>query len=203
MLFHPQEETPARPGENNQVPEQCIHTQDCGYDVCLDTNCKNYKPSNQDLELRSEVEVPKPGMLALKQSEGKVDLSLLPPMPLIEIAKVYMFGMVKYDRWDWARGTSFCKIFAASLRHGWKWFWGETYDPESGLHHLAHAAWGFITLVQFSFGKHYQQFDDRPRIAIDLSDPNIAEIMSYRIPSETLETWTETQRANAKKLGLV
>jgi len=144
----------------------------------------------------------KTGVLALKQVSGKIDVSLLPPMPLLEIAKVYMFGVAKYDRWDWARGSSFVGWYAAIMRHMWKWFWGETQDPESGLHHMAHAGWGCMTLIQFSFGKAYDKFDDRPFAAIDLTDPAMAEIMKYKIPQETLDTWTEDQRNNAKKMGI-
>ena len=45
------------------------------------------------------------------------------------------------------------------MRHLWKWHRGEDLDKESGLTHLAHAAWGCFTLIWYT--KHRSDLDDR------------------------------------------
>ena len=96
---------------------------------------------------------------ANKQTEGKLDFSLLPWEPIREIVKVYMFGCKKYSRNNWRKGSAWSEWYAAVLRHLTSWIDGEDKDPESGLSHLAHAAWGIITLLWFSI--HRSEFDDR------------------------------------------
>jgi len=99
--------------------------------------------------------------IADKQTEGKIDFSLLPWEPIREIIKVYMFGATKYERDNWRKGSAWSQWYAAILRHLTAWIEGEDNDPESGVNHLAHAAWGCLTLLWFSI--HLKHFDDRPR----------------------------------------
>lgn len=134
------------------------------------------------------------GHPAKKHKDHKVDLSLLPPMPLVEIAKVYMYGVREYGRWNWARGLSYSDLFAAALRHSWKWFWGENYDFDSNIHHLAHAAWYLLTLIQFSFGEVYRKFDDRPIGPAMMCDDSLGNLMHYEIPEHTLERWAKRDK---------
>jgi hypothetical protein len=46
------------------------------------------------------------------------------------------------------------------MRHAWAFWGGETYDPESGLHHLAHAVFHCFSLIEY--GVIHPEFDDRP-----------------------------------------
>lgn len=76
-------------------------------------------------------------------------LDLVPPDFLMELARVYGMGAQKYADDNWRRGYSWRLSYGALLRHVLQWAGGETHDQESGLHHLAHAAWHCATLITF------------------------------------------------------
>lgn len=70
--------------------------------------------------------------------KGRWDL--LPWGPLGEIVKVLTFGARKYDDDNWQQVSEAQRRYlAALLRHVVAFADGERLDPESGLHHLAHA----------------------------------------------------------------
>lgn len=71
---------------------------------------------------------------------GKPEYALMPPYSLEETVKVLTFGAQKYERNNWRFvDDAKYRYFNALQRHVWAWQKGETIDPESGLHHLAHA----------------------------------------------------------------
>jgi hypothetical protein len=71
---------------------------------------------------------------------GKLEYGLLPPLALKEVVKVLTFGAQKYERDNWQKvPDSKRRYFDALQRHVWAWKEGEQLDPESGIHHLAHA----------------------------------------------------------------
>ena len=71
---------------------------------------------------------------------GKLEYGLLPPFALEETVKVLTFGAQKYERDNWQKVPDSKRgYFDALQRHIWAWKQGEQIDPESGLHHLAHA----------------------------------------------------------------
>jgi hypothetical protein len=71
---------------------------------------------------------------------GKLEYGLLPPLALEETVKVLTFGAQKYERDNWKNvPDSKRRYFDALQRHTWAWKQGEQLDPESGIHHLAHA----------------------------------------------------------------
>lgn len=71
---------------------------------------------------------------------GKLEYGLLPPLALEETVKVLTFGAQKYARDNWQLvPDSKRRYFDALQRHVWAWKRGESLDPESGIHHLAHA----------------------------------------------------------------
>lgn len=70
----------------------------------------------------------------------KLRYDLIPPLALEEMVKVLTFGAQKYEPDNWQKvPESKRRYFAAMNRHIWKWKMGEQLDPESGIHHLAHA----------------------------------------------------------------
>jgi hypothetical protein len=91
---------------------------------------------------------------------GKIGVWMLPPDPLIDIARVLDFGAQKYASYNWTNGIKYSRIYGSLLRHLWAWWKGEDIDPESGLHHLAHAGCNVLFLLQFSRSR--KSFDDRP-----------------------------------------
>jgi hypothetical protein len=71
---------------------------------------------------------------------GKLEYGLLPPLALEETVKVLTFGAQKYERDNWQKvPDANRRYFDALQRHVWAWKQGEQIDPESGIHHLAHA----------------------------------------------------------------
>lgn len=73
------------------------------------------------------------------------------PLPLIEeVVKVYTFGAGKYAENSWQNlPDGYRRYKAALLRHIVASEKGEANDPESGLNHLAHAAWNAIAMLHF------------------------------------------------------
>lgn len=105
---------------------------------------------------------------AARFDQGKPRYDLIPPYALHEIVLVYTYGCHKYDPDNWWKGMKWRKVIGPMLRHIFKWLRGEKYDPESGLHHLAHAAWNAIALFCYevkSIGE-----DDRQPMSMDLVD---------------------------------
>jgi len=75
-----------------------------------------------------------------KFDSDKLRYGLTPPLALKEMVKVLTFGAVKYepDNWQYVSDAK-RRYFDAAQRHIWAWKEGEVLDPESGIHHLAHA----------------------------------------------------------------
>lgn len=94
-----------------------------------------------------------------KHDGEKLRYDLISPIGLEAIAAVYTFGAKKYEDHNWRKGIKWSRVFAAIMRHLWAWMRGEEFDPESGLPHLAHAAWGCFTLLDYA--RTRRNFDDR------------------------------------------
>ena len=86
---------------------------------------------------------------AIKYDAGKPRFDLMPPDALTEIAKVYTMGAEKYEARNWEKGTNWGRTNAAMLRHLMAWMACEDNDPESGLNHMAHVAWGAMCLLAY------------------------------------------------------
>lgn len=97
----------------------------------------------------------------VKYDGEKIRYDLIPPIPMELLALVYTLGAVKYTPWNWYTGMDWWRVFAATMRHLWKFWLGEDNDPETGLPHPIHAAWGCITLTQFCYT--HRSWDDRPK----------------------------------------
>lgn len=81
------------------------------------------------------------------QKDERYDL--LPWDALREVSLVYGMGAKKYDDDNWRKGYSWRLSLGAMFRHITAWALGESYDEESGLHHMAHACWHGLTLMTF------------------------------------------------------
>ncbi|KKM27369.1 hypothetical protein LCGC14_1575330, partial [marine sediment metagenome] len=88
-----------------------------------------------------------------------------PPAALRELAKVYGYGAEKYAPNNFRKGYNWSLSYNSLLRHVLAAAEGEDRDPESGLLHLAQAAWHCLTLIQFYLdkesGAHPPELDDR------------------------------------------
>jgi hypothetical protein len=125
--------------------------------------CHNYKRDEKEESQMGKKD-------AARFNTGKVRFDLIPPTALEEIAKVYTYGTLKYSDNNWWKAFNWRKdTFSCITRHINKWLRGEKFDDESGLHHLAHAAWNCIALMEFernNLGK-----DDRIPYCLDLMNP--------------------------------
>jgi hypothetical protein len=100
-------------------------------------------------------------MSGTKADDGKHRYDLIPAQPLDELARVYTIGAGKYADRDWEKGLKWGRVFAAMMRHAWKWWRGERHDPEDGQHHLASVAWCAFALMEFE--RTHPELDDRPK----------------------------------------
>lgn len=115
-------------------------------------------------------------------SAGKIRHDLMPPWSIDQIAQVYTYGTIKYDDDNWWKGLRWKKdVFGCILRHIWKWFRGEINDDESGLHHLAHAAWNCIALMEY----------ERNGIGIDDRVPYVLDMMDEEERSKRILRWRQ------------
>lgn len=87
---------------------------------------------------------------------------LLPARPLTHIAEHYGKGAEKYADRNWEKGYEWSKSFAALQRHAWAFWSGETYDPETGSHHLAAVA--FHAMAMMEWEETRPDLDDRPGV---------------------------------------
>lgn len=102
----------------------------------------------------------------VKHDEAKLPFDLLSPLALEATAQVLQFGAKKYEPYNWAKGIKYSRVFSALCRHLWAWWRGEDADPETRLHHLAHAMCCLMFLLHYELvGKpRYEGYDDRPDI---------------------------------------
>lgn len=92
----------------------------------------------------------------------------IPPAFLNAVAAVFGYGAGKYDAYNYAKGYKWTLSYSALQRH-LNLFWrGELNDRESGLSHLAHAAFHLAALFLYSTNEQYRKFDDRPDVIADL-----------------------------------
>ena len=84
-----------------------------------------------------------------KHDSNKPKWNLLPWVAQTEVVKALTFGEKIYGADNWRHvpdGNS--RYLAAALRHIVAWATGEKHDPESGLHHLAHAVCCLLFLIE-------------------------------------------------------
>lgn len=145
-----------------------------------DIHCRCWQSGRVDKWLKNhyEPQTPKPEfdpytcgveplLKAERYNKDKLNFSDMPLEALIEVAKVTTMGAKKYGRLNWQKGQPLSDLADATLRHligdekHKGAFTGERVDPESGLLHLAHAAWNILTIIhQLRDNEKYKQFID-------------------------------------------
>ena len=84
-----------------------------------------------------------------KYDGDKPRWDLLPLDSVEQVVDVLTYGAKKYapDNWkivgDYRR-----RYYAAAMRHIVAWWRGEIIDPETGMHHLAHAVCCLLFLIE-------------------------------------------------------
>jgi hypothetical protein len=88
-------------------------------------------------------------MLGKKYDHGKPDYSLMPVLAEEAVIKVLTFGANKYGRENWKLVEDAVNRYtAATKRHMAAIQKGEKLDPESGIHHYAHAICSLLFLLE-------------------------------------------------------
>lgn len=98
-----------------------------------------------------------------KFDQGKLRWDLVPP-EFEEVVKVLTFGAQKYADRNWENGISYGRLFAATMRHLWEFVKGNRTDPETGLHHLAHAACDVLFLLTYERRGMARDFNDLSQV---------------------------------------
>ena len=81
----------------------------------------------------------------------KVRYDLVPPSMMNGIAGVLTFGADKYEAHNWKNVDDPERYVGALFRHIEAWRAGETFDPDSGLPHLAHASTNLAFLIELNY----------------------------------------------------
>lgn len=97
------------------------------------------------------------GMKATKL--GRFDL--LPVDALRQVAEHYGKGAEKYADHNYRKGYPWSLSYAALQRHANAFWGGETFDPETGSHHMAAVAFHALALITFT--DEHPNYDDRYR----------------------------------------
>jgi 5'(3')-deoxyribonucleotidase len=124
---------------------------------------------------------------ARRYNSGKIRYELISSIGLERLAEVYTKGADKYTIRDnegkiiddgadnWRNGQPWMGVIASVQRHIEAWKKGEDIDPDLGTRHLANAAWGLFTLLDFE--KTFPQGDNRNhsylkhhKIGLDIDD---------------------------------
>lgn len=91
-------------------------------------------------------------------------MGLMPPDALLRVAEVFHHGSRKYADHNWSLGYAWSLSYDAMLRHLLAFWGGEDTDPESGMPHVAHAAWHALVLTAFL--EREAGTDDRPHVVL-------------------------------------
>lgn len=94
-----------------------------------------------------------------KKDAGKPPMELVDPYAIEQLSRVLGFGAQKYEPNGWRAGIEWTRVAAAVLRHTYAFLNGETNDPETGLHHMAHAMCEAMFLVNYQ--QTHPEKDDR------------------------------------------
>lgn len=97
---------------------------------------------------------------ALRYNQGKLRYDLLEPYAIEELVKVFTIGASKYADRNWEQGMKWSKMLASLKRHIAAFEKGEDFDKETGLPHMAHAAWNALGLITYM--RNHPELDDRP-----------------------------------------
>lgn len=124
-------------------------------------------PNNKDQyteDNRPTIEEIETSTVAVRADSGKDPWSLFMWDAAREVVKVLKMGAKKYSARNWEKGMDWSRCYDSAQRHLYAWFQGrEDNDSESGLNHLAHAAWNILVLLSYQLrGGIHLKNDDRP-----------------------------------------
>ena len=130
--------------------QPCVSCDDNGSNWVMSPQ---YKP--QDVAFTGTIAGTKTVTTGVKYDNGKPQWSLLPFRALTQVVEVLTYGAKKYAPDNWKKVPDARRRYIdAGFRHFTAYASGETNDPETGKHHLAHAICCMLYLVAFDLGEH-------------------------------------------------
>lgn len=85
----------------------------------------------------------------VKHDSGKLRWDLLPWYVTEEVVEVLTYGATKYTPNNWRNAGDTLRFLAAAMRHISAYAMGQKRDPETGIHHLAHAICNLMFIVEW------------------------------------------------------
>ena len=132
-----------------------MSTQPCGCDLDARWMCRRHSEELQDRldklqdgDSRNEAIVTDPDTGGRKASK-LARFDLIPPEAEWALAEHYGKGCAKYESRNWEKGYKWGLSLAALRRHLNLWHQGESYDEETGSHHLIAVAWHAFALFTY------------------------------------------------------
>lgn len=130
------------------------------------------------------------------------------PLPaLIQWSLAQMEGGSKYGFWNWTIvGVRASVYVAAAARHLFKWFFGQTNDPKTGVHHLGYCMACCAILIDAEWRQKLT--DDRPPalprldelfVQAEATMQRLAVLFGDRRPRHYTIADSELQKSLAKK----
>jgi len=110
--------------------------------------------------------------IALRHNSNKPQTSYILHFPkVIELlARIMEVGEVKYAKFNWKKGGNTDQSYMdAALRHMLKFTAGDVFDEEYGTHHLGHAIWNLMALVELN-GHKVMDTDKYNKALTELKD---------------------------------
>ena len=86
-----------------------------------------------------------------QKGQKPAQLGTVDPIALYELAKVAGMGAEKYEAFNYLKGYDWRLSYDAMQRHSMEFWMGNDMDDESGLCHMAHAAWHALAMVSFLY----------------------------------------------------
>lgn len=126
-----------------------------------------------------------------RDNQGKKRFSIAPFGALEQVMAVGEFGAQKYGAKNYQKGMPVSGFLDSAFRHAFVQFLikGEDTDQESGLPHLAHAAWNLLAALEQM--QRLPQFDDRTKPEpVKLPEPGAMARLR-----ETLKSQQETTKS--------
>lgn len=115
------------------------------YRLMTNTYVEQYQPMTN---MVNEVRVVDPETGGEK-GQKLCEMGAVDPMALWMVGEVAGYGEKKYERYNYVKGYKWSLSYDALQRHLMLFWGGEYLDTESGLPHLAHAAWHCLALMTF------------------------------------------------------
>jgi len=85
-------------------------------------------------------------------AKDKPKTSAIPPIAILALGEAMQDGANKYGRYNWRDSAVSSTVFYdAIMRHLLLWYSGETFAPDSKIHHLAHVMAGCAILIDASY----------------------------------------------------